>query len=91
MRVVFEIEMSDVVKNDEKTIYNKIHWDFKKNNIFGITHLKEIYDDVSEEPEYEFYTGANLFAYGYGEPMVEDKQGYGGVFVQTRVNFTKLF
>lgn len=80
MRVVFEVEMCDVVKNSEKTVYNNIHWDFNKNN-FGITHLKEIYDDVSEEPFYEFYKGENLFTYGVGEPMVEDKQGYGGVFV----------
>lgn len=80
MQVIFEVEMSDVVLNKEKTVYNHIHWEFKKNKC-GITHLKEIYDDVSEEPEYEFYKGNELFAYGIGGPMLEDKQGCGGVFI----------
>lgn len=84
MKVVFELEMREMSFNQEKTIYNNLWWDFKPNK-FGITHLVEKYDDLTEWPSYTIYSGNKIFAYGEGDPLDPTKQGCGGLSVPVEI------
>lgn len=87
MYVHFEVLMTEIAMNKEKTCYNHLHWDMRPNR-FGITHLKEIYDDVCEHTaSYKFYKGDEMLCSGEGDPIPDDKIGFGGVSVMVQLHY----
>lgn len=82
MNVIFEVQMSEIELDKEKTVYNYLHWKMRRNHL-GITHFKEKYDDVDQHcASYEFYRGDKFLAIGEGDGIDEDDVGMGGVSVQ---------
>jgi hypothetical protein len=91
MRVYFEVEANEIEKVATATYYNNIMWKFTKPNKLGITYLKEHYDDVNDWPSYELGVLVDgkfkCLGTGEGDPIPEDKIGFGGVFTQIMIRY----
>jgi hypothetical protein len=86
MEVQFRIEANEIEHAPELSVYNNRYWKFTKHNPLGFTHFKEKYDDVSNYPEYFFGVVIDgkfvSQAYGVGDPIPEDRLGFGGVWTE---------
>ena len=89
MKTILRIEANEIEKVESMTFYNHIMWKIKSRNGYGFTHMREVYDDVSDYPDYTFGAITNNgkedifmpFASGEGDPVPVDKIGYGGVWI----------
>jgi len=84
MKVVFKIEMNEISFDKERSYYNHLTWNVKPNKL-GITHIIEIYDDVSDYPMLKIYKGNFLFAFGDCDPIEEVDVVCGGRFVEVEI------
>lgn len=86
MQLIIKVEANEIRKVDEMTYYNHIVWELTRHDKMGITHIKEIYDDVSDYPRYELGIVLDgkfktLLA-GEGDPMPVKDLGFGGVWTE---------
>lgn len=85
MEVVLRFETRELERVKEKTFYNSVCHKFSRTQL-GMTHLYEIYDDVSDFPRYELgnfdSSGFNSQLFGEGDPIPEGKEDCGGVWVE---------
>ena len=89
MRVIFELETRELREIKDLSYYNHVVHEVK-NSKFCFTHIKEVYDDVSDFPSYEFGLVENnlfncLFG-GEGEPVPAGKESMGGVHIQIHID-----
>lgn len=82
------IEANEIEQVDELSSYNNIVWKLARPTL-GLTHFKEVYDDVSEYPVYHFGIIENnrfkSILQGDGDPIPLDKIGVGGVWVEITI------
>lgn len=90
MEVVLRIEYRDILKKEETSYYNHLLWKIKENKI-GFTHIREIYDDVSDYPEYELgVLEEGKFKYilgGQGDPIDKNYLGFGGKYLEITTRY----
>ncbi len=93
MKVTLKVEANEMEHVKSMSCYNNIMWRLKKTNDFGITHISERYDDVSDYPEYYLGHVPNgdfcSFTIGEGDPVPEDKIGTGGVWINIDICYPK--
>lgn len=51
MKTILRIDTVDIIPCPELSVYNFTVYKFKRANEFGVTHLAEVYDDVSDTPD----------------------------------------
>jgi len=91
MKIKLEFEANEIEKVSRLTYYNNVMWKFIRHNELGLTHFKEIYDDVSDYPRYEFYImNDGKFKYiagGDGDPIPVESLGFGGVWISVDIHY----
>jgi len=85
--IKFETRELELIKN--LTYYNHVIHKVKGSK-FCFDHIKEIYDDVSDSPMYEYGVVEDgkfkcLFS-GEGDPIPEGQESTGGVYVNTYIH-----
>jgi len=84
MNNINRIATVDIEPCPEWSVYNYNVYRFKQSNKYAVTHIVEIYDDVSECPVYHLGVYENYrFVHkmsGEGESVPENKFSMGGVW-----------
>ena len=84
MELIIKIAMNEIEAVPEHTVYNHICYKFTRRTLFGITHVIEKYDDVNDNPDYEFcklVDGRFVYiASGYGDPIDTNLIGFSGAY-----------
>ena len=77
MITILKIDTTEIILCLEHTFYNHLVYKFLKPNRYNATHIIEVYDDVSEEPQYSFVKLVDLnfdfIMNGFGEPVPRGK------------------
>lgn len=94
MRVQLLVQYNEIERDSLHSTYNHICW--KLNNPkFGLEYLVEVYDDVSDFPDYKLgiIRGGKFvhMASGEGDPIDEGYLGFGGVWLKVDVNCPEHF
>lgn len=92
MIISLSFPYNNLKADEESTYYNHIMWEVTRRNQLGITHIREVYDDVCDYPNYELGQLSDGKFYckltGEGEPVNENKIGYGGVYLKIDLHYT---
>jgi hypothetical protein len=88
MQLIIKIAMNEIVLDPEFTAtYNHLCYKFTGRTLFGFTHVVEKYDDVNDNPIYEFrgQKGPCAFVHlasGCGDPIPAGQLGFSRVYVE---------
>ena len=89
MQVIFKFETRELREVADLSYYNHITHEVKHSK-YCFTHIKEVYDDVSDCPSYQFGTikdgKFNCSFGGEGEPIPDGKENTGGVYVKIYID-----
>lgn len=77
MEILLRIQANEIEAVPELTVYNSIMWKFVTPQL-GLTHFKELYDDVNDYPIYHFGTLNDFGQFVY-------RVGFGGVWLEVTV------
>lgn len=95
MNIILKFATTELKPDKEMTHYNHLMYEATKPNVFNITHIKEVYDDVSSYPIYELGRIKDgrfrCLSIGDGEPVPENQFNCGGVFVEIDITRPDLF
>lgn len=88
--LIFKFATRELILIKELSYYNHVAYKVKGSK-FCFDHIKEIYDDVSDSPIYEFGVVKDekfkcLFS-GEGDPIPEGKENTGGVYVNVYIHY----
>ena len=90
MDIVLKVATRELESGKEMSTYNHLCYKFKTANDFKFTHLYEVYDDVSESPDYRLgHLKEGKFVCvetGYGDSIPDDKFSCGGVYIEINLN-----